>query len=329
MTIHFTIIGLGEIGTSIGLALKYQKDNFEIIGCDFYKFAEQQALESGAVVKIVHNICDSVKNADVIIFSDPHSKTEDLLKLIGNDVRDDAVILDMGSRKTDALGWAEQYLKFPAHFVGVYPTLNPQWLDETADGTHTAHEDLFKKGSLFIAAGLKADKSVVKLAIDFASLLGAYPIFIDAKELDAMISLQQLMPYLIACAMVKSVTGSSGWEDTRKMADKALIQLTGSMGSTADENSFSEIFLSHREDLIRDINQFASSLKELRDLLQERDAGALDTILKQAEIGRQTWFDDYEAGKWRNIKDDKDDYPSFGSMMGQMFLGGLSGKKKD
>ena len=59
--IQIAIIGLGEIGTSLGLALKYQKDEIYRVGMDVHKYATDNASEKGAVDRVSRNLLDAVK----------------------------------------------------------------------------------------------------------------------------------------------------------------------------------------------------------------------------------------------------------------------------
>jgi UDP-N-acetyl-D-mannosaminuronate dehydrogenase len=67
-----TIIGLGLIGTSIGLALKDSGIlRAEIVGHDLEPSHENKAKKMGAVDKTTHNLIDAVENSRLIILATP------------------------------------------------------------------------------------------------------------------------------------------------------------------------------------------------------------------------------------------------------------------
>ena len=63
MQLQLTLIGLGEIGASVGLALRYQKKDIFRVGLDSRKSAEEAAKRVDAADKIEHSYADAVKKA--------------------------------------------------------------------------------------------------------------------------------------------------------------------------------------------------------------------------------------------------------------------------
>ena len=71
MTVQITIIGLGQIGASIGLGLTKIKDQVTRIGNDRDPIIARQAEKMGAVDKISINLPSAVRNADLVILAVP------------------------------------------------------------------------------------------------------------------------------------------------------------------------------------------------------------------------------------------------------------------
>ncbi|GAH11187.1 unnamed protein product, partial [marine sediment metagenome] len=65
-----TIIGVGLIGGSLGLALKKKKSNFKIVGIDKRKIIEK-AIARGAIDKGTVNLEEGIKEADIVIIATP------------------------------------------------------------------------------------------------------------------------------------------------------------------------------------------------------------------------------------------------------------------
>ena len=68
MTIQITIVGLGQIGGSIGLALSEKQDLLHRVGHDKEHIIAQQAKKMNAVDSVSLNLPNAVENADVITF---------------------------------------------------------------------------------------------------------------------------------------------------------------------------------------------------------------------------------------------------------------------
>lgn len=329
MAIQITIVGLGEIGTSLGLALKYQKNEIVRVGCDIHKYAEQNALSAGAVDTIQHNLFEATANADIIFFAVPAGELEGSLKLIGQDLKPGAVVLEISGAKTAAQSWAKRYLKDPTHFAGLYAALNPEWINEFPNEHHTAHEDLFQKGTFFIAALPETDPGVVKLASDLATLVGAHSAFCEAEELDGMIASVENLPFLLGNALFDAATRQPSWKEARKFGGKTFSRLSETVKLGAQDEKAGLPLLENRDNTLRMLNEFILTLKDYRDAIQNGDASTLETLLKNNQSTREKWEKEYSDAVWRRESETQVERPSTGEYFGQLFLGGLVKKKKN
>lgn len=329
MTVQVSIIGLGEIGTSLGLALRYQKADLKRIGSDLHKYAEENALAKDAVDQVIHPIIMATADADIILLAIPANQLEETLRLIGQELKPNAAVLDFSPNRVKGAQLAAQYLKEPSHYLGVYPAINASYLDEVGDEHHTAHEDLFKSGSFIIAPDATTDPSVVKLASDLASLVGAYSFFTDPSELDGMVALIDTLPKLLSSSLLSAALTQTGWKEARKMAGKQFAVMTRLDSQPRTPEQLADEILGNRDNTLRLMNDYVFQLKSMRDLIQSGDRQGLVGVFKEGWAGRESWISDYTAGKWRQETQSTFKAPSFGDYLGQMFLGGLAGKKKE
>ena len=77
-----TIIGLGLIGTSIGMALRKAKVNVEVIGHDRDRGSANQAQKMGATDKNEWNLISAVEDAMIVIIATPVKTIEDVMQQI-------------------------------------------------------------------------------------------------------------------------------------------------------------------------------------------------------------------------------------------------------
>lgn len=99
MPVKITIIGLGQIGASIGLALAEHKDRVVTVGHDKEYSLEQRAKKLGAVNETNHNLPSSVENADLVILALPVNEIRETLGHIAQDLRKDAVVVETSPSK--------------------------------------------------------------------------------------------------------------------------------------------------------------------------------------------------------------------------------------
>ncbi|MRR31974.1 prephenate dehydrogenase/arogenate dehydrogenase family protein, partial [bacterium] len=94
MTINLTILGLGQVGASLGLALNEHKEKIQRTGSDQEPLVAQRAQRMGAVDRIDYNVPSAVEKADVVVLALPVDEIRATLELIGPLTRAGVVIID-------------------------------------------------------------------------------------------------------------------------------------------------------------------------------------------------------------------------------------------
>lgn len=300
MTIQVTIIGLSQVGASIGLALGEHKDAVRRMGHDREPNIAKQADKLGIVDQISFNLPASVRQADVIVLAEPADQAQQTLRQISPDLRPGSVVLDTTPSKVSMQSLAVELLQTDRHYVSLTPTLNPAYLNEAASGVEAAHADLFRNSLVMITAPAGANPEAVKLASDFAALLGASPFFSDPYELDGLLASTSLLPQLAAAALVNAVTRKPGWREARKLAGKQFASATSPVDTLSDKDEPGQSILQNRENTIRVLDDFIQELQGLRTNLASGDTAALKAALEQARQARTHWVDQRHDGKWEH-----------------------------
>ena len=126
MAFRTTIVGLGLVGSSIGLALKGTGAEFEIVGHDKDGNAAKRAYKSGCVDRTEWNLINACDGADLIVISTPLAGVESTLAAIAQDLKAGAVVTDTARLKVPVLNWARESLPDTVHFVGGHPIYAPR-----------------------------------------------------------------------------------------------------------------------------------------------------------------------------------------------------------
>jgi prephenate dehydrogenase len=321
MTVKITIIGLGQIGASMGLALANHKGQVTTLGHDKSAETARQAQKLGAVESIHYNLPASVENADVIVLAIPLSEVYDTLKIIGQDLREEAVVMDTAPVKAKVADWAKELLPAKRHYVGLTPALNPARLEEAGVGLEAARADLFQKGAVGITTPYGTAEGALKLATDFIALLGGIPFFADLAEVDGVMASAHLLPGLAAAALAESVTGQPGWPDIRKLAGKSYSAATRPLD---DEESaaLAEATLQDRDNALRVLDGYIAALTSLRADIASENKKELQARLESARRGRAQWQLERARGDWLAVESGKQELPKVGDILKQQ-LGGL------
>ena len=321
MTVKITIIGLGQIGASLGLALANHKDQITTLGHDKSPELARKAQKQGAVESISYNLPASVEGADVIVLAIPFDQIHDTLKIIAQDVREDAVVMDTAPVKSAVAGWAKELLPPKRHYIGLTPALNPACLEDAALGLDAARADLFQKGVIAVTAPQGTAEGALKLAADFVVLVGARPFFADLAEVDGVMASAHLLPGLSAAALAGTVTAQPGWSDIRKIAGKPYSAATRPLDGE-ESAALTEAILQNRLNTLRVLDEYIATLASLRKDIADENKKDLQARLEGARRGRAQWQLDRAKGDWLSVEFGDQEIPKIGDIMKQQ-VGGL------
>ena len=317
---HVTIIGLGLIGGSIGLALREAEVAATVTGHDLDREANALAKKMGAVDRIEWNLPAACEQADLVILSTPIGGIEETLRVIGPVLRPGCVVLDTSTVKRPVLAWAAEYLPEKVHFVGGDPILGVS--TDGQGGLEAARADLFRGGLFCIIPAPGIHESAIQLISDLVQILGASPLFLDAAEHDGLIAAVDHLPALLALALTEMVTGQPTWRELRKMAGPAFE--TGSSLVAADIVGYGGACFANQDNVLRWLDAFSEALTSLRRTLTEGQAEDLTGRFYDARTERQKWLADRSTGQW--IEGPRPELPERPGLL-ETFLGGLWPKK--
>jgi len=328
MPVQITIIGLGQIGASIGLALKARGANIHIVGNDKDSQTGKAAQKAGAVDDFKYNVPDSVQNAGVVILALPFGEVRETLELIAPDLQEGTLILDTAPSKGTVAAWATELIPQGRFYVGLTPAIHPDYLHGIEFGLNAARADLFEKGVMVVTVPPRTPENVFNLTMDFINLLGSLPLLMDTAEADGVLGTVQILPQLAAAALLDATLDKPGWQETRKLAGRPYAIVTSGLAYHDDAASLREAALENRENVVRLLNSYIASLISLRDEIDENDRDALGKRLGDAWAGRVRWFDERTEADWLNKEGQRIDAPTFGDRMNQMLFGSMADRMK-
>lgn len=321
MPVQITIIGLGQIGASVGLALKARGASVSIVGHDKDQRAAKAALEAGAVDTWKYNLPDSVRDARIVVLALPFADVRETLEVIAPDLQEGTLVLDTAPSKGTVTAWASELIPQGRFYVGLFPAIHPDRLHGIDYGVSAASADLFEKGVMAVTTPYGTPENVFKLATDFITLLGSLPLLMDTTEADGLLGKVQVLPQLAAAALLDATLDQPGWQEAKKLAGRPYASVTSGLAYHDDAISLRDTALENRETMVRLLNSYISSLIQMRDEIEEGDREALGTRLENAWGGRIRWFEERADADWLNKEAQKIDAPSFGGRINQMLFG--------
>jgi prephenate dehydrogenase len=283
-----TIIGLGLIGGSIGLALRRgKKSGWEIVGYSRRQKTVASASTSGAIERGATNLKDAVKQADVVIIATPALTVKEIFSGIAPYLPSGCIITDTASTKVQVMKWAEEILPPTVDFVGGHPMAGKETY-----GIQAAKAELFRGCTYCLTPTEKASPKSIDTVIGMVKRLGAMPFFIDAEEHDNLVAGISHLPMLLSAALVLATSQNPSWSKMSKLASSGYHDLTRLASGNPEVNA--HICLSNREAIVDWIDKFSQELEKYRQLVAKGDK-RLEQALTEANKARQEWLNKLSA----------------------------------
>jgi len=327
MTTQITIIGLGQIGASIGLSLTPYKDRIFRIGHDIDSGIARKAEKMGAVDRIHHNLPGSVEQADLVILALPLDQIRDTLKFIAPDLKPNTIVMDTAPSKQLVSTWMSELLPQGRYYIGLTPVINARYLLSDVAGIESAREDMFQNGMMAMVTSIDTSGEAIKVAEDFVNLLGAEHLFFDIMEIDGLMAATHLLPQLICTALLQSSVDKPGWQERQKVAGRAFAWLTESATKMDEPAALAEAATSSSQSVIRVIDSLIETLYDLRADIQDGKTEDLTNLFKKMREGRIQWWGQRYKGNWSAAEAaSNQEMPSSGEVFGRLF--GIRPKKR-
>ena len=321
MTVNITIVGLGQIGASMGLALAGHKDQVTTTGHDKSPAMAREAHKLGAVDKINFNLPASVEGANVVILALPLDQIYETLKFITLDVRAQTILMDTAPVKSVVAGWVRELFPSDRYYVGLSPALNPRVLEESGRGLAAARADLFSKSLMAITTPGGTPEEALKLATGLVALMGAEPYFADMAEVDGLMASAHLLPGLAAASLTETILHQPGWGDIRKLAGKSLMAAMNLL-EIEEPEALAEMAIRNKSNTLRVLDDYLAMVQLLREKVEKEELKDLRSGIREIVKHLEQWRLDRHQADWKAVEFGRPELPTTGDILKQQ-LGGL------
>jgi monofunctional chorismate mutase len=189
------LIGLGQIGGSIGLALAGGGE-WERVGFDRSVATARAARAAGAVDLIADSLTVACAGAELAVVAVPVDALPDVLARVAHALPKGAALVDTGSSRRGAQAALAAIAGRGIHVVGGHPIAGNE-----GRGFGSARADLFRGATfaLLPLRGSAAPAIVRRLVRD----LGAVPRIVPARAHDRALARTSHLPYLVSLAIAQ------------------------------------------------------------------------------------------------------------------------------
>ena len=280
---RITIIGLGLIGGSLGLAFKAAGlSDVEIVGHDLRRDVANTARKMGAIDKAEHNLPRAVERSGMVVIATPVLAVREVMGQIAPDLPEGCVVTDTGSTKERIMEWAAELLPRSVSFVGGHPMAGKE-----AQGIDNAEAELFRDRAYCLCPAVDAHESAVRAVVGLVRLVGAEPLFLDAEEHDQYAAAVSHLPLLLSTSLFTLLHSSPAWSDLAPMATSGFRDVTRL--ASGDPRMSHDIFLTNRGAALHWLDRMIEELRHYRELLEGDSEELLETFAR-AQIDRDSFL---------------------------------------
>ncbi len=327
MSTQIAVIGLKQVGASIGLALGTYKDKIIRIGHDADAIMMKKLEKEGAFDKTHIKLTDAVHDADLVILTLPTDLLKDALGLIAAEIKPETVVMCFSVVSNATYAWARELLPAGQPFIVLQPMIHPARLKDWEDNLHNPQPGLFENCDMLVVTDYDTHSRAFQMANDLCALLKAKPYITEPLEADGIMARVEQLPKLTAAALLSMMVDQPGWDDARRLTSRAFFR-AASISTLYDEQEYFGISdLMNKENITRAIDHLIASLMEMRDMIDEGDEEGLKQTLEKTRQGYETWFEQRMSGEW----DKEKKIPELveRNMMSRLFGGRPRDKKTD
>lgn len=269
-----TIVGVGLLGGSLGLALKQRGLAGTVVGVGHRTSTLETALGRGAVDRFTLSAAEGVAGADLVVLATPVGLFESLTREAGPAMKAGCILTDVGSTKQAVLEMVLPHVPTGCHFVGSHPLAGSE-----ARGIDAASADLYTGTLVVVVPPEGADEAVVGSVEGLWQALGCRTRRIDAATHDRLLAESSHLPHLAASALVEALG-----EEAQSLVSRGFLDTTRI--ASGDPPMWRDIFMTNRDELLRALDRFTAALERMKQALSAADAEAVEAALARAKARR-------------------------------------------
>lgn len=283
---HFqklTLVGVGLLGGSLGLAVKQRRLARHVEGLVRRTASIAECQQLGVVDHAGRDPRKAVADADLIVLCTPISRMRETLAPMLPALQAGAIVTDVGSVKGAVVRELEALVAAAGgHFVGSHPLAGAE-----KTGPAAARADLFSDAVCVITPTRRSSAVAVQRVEALWKAVGGHPVRLTAELHDELVSRSSHLPHVVAAGLAHYVLSplhskqqgllcGNGFRDTTRIA-------------SSSPKMWRDIALANRKNLGRVLGVFIDDLREFQHALDAGDEPAIRDYFEKAKERRDAW----------------------------------------
>ena len=266
-----TIVGLGLIGGSLGMAIKRHRLAREVVGVSRRITTLREAKRRGAIDRGTTDARRAVRDADLVILATPVDVILSQAGRLAQHMPPGSILSDVGSSKATIVRTLERTLPKHVAFVGAHPIAGTE-----QRGIEAADAHLFDRSLCIVTRTSKTNRQALRRVASLWRQVSGAVMFLAPAEHDRLLGETSHLTHLIACTLVHSTSRHALARPPRSWLEMTRI-------AKSDPDLWDDIFLSNRAAVAKAMDRFDRQWHVLRRLLARHDRAGLRRALRRAK----------------------------------------------
>ena len=278
---RITIVGLGLIGGSLGLALR-RLEGVEVTGVARRAETAERALARGAAHAAGTDIT-AVAGADLVVVAVPLAATAAVLEALAPHLDEGTRVTDVGSTKEGVVRHAESVLDTERNpFLGGHPMAGRE-----VTGIEHAGPDLFAGRAWIFTPDDGGEPDGWAHYIGKIRAIGAAPLFLTPRRHDRLVAMISHIPFLLSSAYLLAAARDAHWPEAAGLASSGFRDITR-LGA-GDSDMYAAIAAGNREAILDAWGELQLALEEVEAAITRGEGDELHQLLAEARAAREAW----------------------------------------
>jgi len=273
---RLSVLGVGLLGGSIGLALKSKSKSCKITGYGHRAESLQIAQRLGAIDEYTTDPAQAVAGCELAVLCTPVGAFQQILEKIAPALHPGTIVTDVGSTKRSVVQLADRLLPQGVHFVGSHPMAGSE-----RRGVQAARADLYRDALCITTPTARTDSAALRKVESFWQELGMRLTRLSPDDHDRLLADVSHLPHALASLLVLTAAPQA-----LPLAGKGFLDTTRI--AAGDPGLWRDIFLDNRDHLRVSITKLRQRLEELDQALARADAQVVESLLAAAAERRAT-----------------------------------------
>ncbi|TAN30931.1 MAG: prephenate dehydrogenase/arogenate dehydrogenase family protein [Castellaniella sp.] len=277
------VVGIGLIGGSFAAALRRVGQVGRVLGVGRRPASLQRARDLGLIDEIA-DFYQAAEQADLILLATPVGAMPAALQALAPLLRPQTLITDAGSTKSDVARMARDLLGDQcSQFIPGHPIAGSEMT-----GPEAADPMLYHGRKVVLTPFEETPGTALHRLIRIWEACGGRVQIMDPAAHDRALASVSHVPHFLAAAYMAQVVQAADADVRLSLAGTGFRDFTRIAAGSAEV--WRDIFLSNREAVLRELDDFDRVLQTLRATLEaDTDPAGLEALLEQAALARRFW----------------------------------------